>query len=100
MLQKWMGTFDAADVAKAINVQTTTTDYYGAPSSPDPGAGALREFLFPSTSPSHMATPRSVGKRLRNHIDEPVRSRERTLILRKEEARAGKVLYFVEVKVD
>ena len=100
MLQKWMGTFDAADVAKAINVQTTSTDQYGAASSPDPSAGALREFLFPSAAPSHMATPKAVGRRLRNHIDEPVKSRERTLMLRKEEARAGKVLYFVEVKVE
>ncbi len=99
MLQKWMGTFDAADVAKAINMQQTM-DQYGAPKSPDPSAAALREFLFPSSPASHMATPRSIGRRLRNHIDEPVRSRERTLILRKQEDRTGKLTYFVEVRVN
>jgi hypothetical protein len=101
MLQKWMGTFDAADVAKAINTQTTTADQYGAPRSPDPGAGSLREFLFPSTPPSHMATPKAVAKRLKNHMDEPVKSRERTLILRRrEDLHAKKLSYYVEVKVE
>jgi hypothetical protein len=39
MLSKWVGAFDAADVAKAINGQPqdrSSPDQYGAPSTPDP----------------------------------------------------------------
>jgi hypothetical protein len=98
MLQKWMGTFDAADIAKAINLQPQT-DQYGAPRTPDPSAASLREFLFPSAPLNHMATPKSIGKRLRNHVDEPVKSRERTLILRKQEDHHNKKwTYYIEVR--
>jgi hypothetical protein len=101
MLSKWMGAFEAADVAKAINPQLQQTDQYGALRAPDPSAAALREFLFSNTPPNHMVTAKSVGRRLRNHVDEPVKSRERTLILRKHEDPHTKTgTYFVEVKIE
>jgi hypothetical protein len=99
MLQKWSGQFDAADVAKFINVQAQT-DQYGVPRSPDPSAAGLREFLYPGAPPNHMATPKSVGKMLKNHVDEPVKAGERTLILRKhEDPHTKKLTYFIEVRL-
>ena len=77
MLSKWMGAFDAADVAKAINGQPqdrSSPDQYGAPSTPDPNAASLREFLFPTAPLNQLANPKSIGRRMRNHVDEPVRS--------------------------
>ena len=61
----------------------------------------------PPCGSSYSDTPRlatwprqnQLDRLLRNHIDEPVRSRERTLILRRHEAGGRKVLYYVEVKV-
>ena len=73
MAYQWPVTFDASDVAKLINDQS---DQQGA---------TLREFLYPGAPSNHMATPKSVGRLLKNHIDEPVRRGERTLILRKHE---------------
>jgi hypothetical protein len=73
MAYKWPVTFDASDVAKLINDQS---DQQGA---------TLREFLYPGAPSNHMATPKSVGRLLKNHIDEAVRRGERTLILRKHE---------------
>jgi hypothetical protein len=42
-----------------------------------------------------VATPKSVGHRLKAHVDEPVRSGHRTLILRTREDRVGTMNYFV-----
>src|SRR6476646_4548076 len=104
MLMKWMGAFDAADVAKAINGQPqdrSSPDQYGAPSTPDPNAASLREFLFPTAPLSQLANPKSIGRRLRNHVDEPVRSRGRTLVLRKQDdLHIKQAKYFVEVRVE
>jgi hypothetical protein len=98
MLQKWSGQFDAADVAKFINVQPQT-DQYG-PRTADPGAVSLREFLYPGAPANHTVTPKSVGKLLKNHVDEPVKAGERTLILRKhEDSHTKKWTYFIEVGV-
>ena len=51
----------------------------------NPGALALHEFLYPGTPSSLVVSARSVGKRLAAHVDEPVKSGECTLILRKME---------------
>jgi hypothetical protein len=99
MLQKWSGQFEAADVAKFINIQAQT-DQYGAPRAPDPSALSLREFLYPGAPAIHMATPKSVGKLLKKHADETVKARERTLILRKhEDSHTKKWTYFIQVAV-
>ncbi len=50
----------------------------------------LREFLYPGAPAGFAAAARSVGKRLKAHIDEPVRNGEETLILRKLEETADK----------
>jgi hypothetical protein len=99
MLQKWSAQFDAADVAKFINVQPQT-DQYGAPRTADPSAASLREFLYPGALPNQMPTPKSVGKLLKKHVDEPVKAGERTLILRKHvDSHTKQWTYFVEVRV-
>jgi hypothetical protein len=61
-------TFKAADVATLINV-------WG-----DPDGHELREILFPAAK--YDPTTKSVGRRLKSHVDEPVRHGERTLALR------------------
>ena len=60
--------FQAKDVAVKIN---------GSP----PG-NVLREFLFPGAPLGYAATAKSVGRRLRRHLDEPVKDEEQTLALR------------------
>ena len=55
----------------------------------------LRDFLFGHAPAGFVATPKSVGHRLKAHVDEPVRSGHRTLILRTREDRAGTNNYFV-----
>jgi hypothetical protein len=42
---------------------------------------ALREFFYSNKPASYIATTKSVGKRLQNHLDEPVKHGNRTLIL-------------------
>ena len=62
MLMKWMGAFDAADVAKAINGQPqdrSSPDQYGAPSTPDPNSASLREFLFPAAPLNQVSQTRN-----------------------------------------
>ena len=73
MAEKWPQGFHATDVAELIN------------GSLNQDALALREFLYPGIPQGFVAGARSVGKRLAAHIDEPVKSGERTLILRKME---------------
>ena len=73
MTEKWPEGFHATDVAELIN------------GSVNQDAFALREFLYPGMPQSFVAGARSVGKRLAAHIDEPVKSGESILILRKME---------------
>jgi hypothetical protein len=58
-------------------------------------SATLRDFLFGHTPAGFVATPKSVGRRLAAHVDEPVRSGERTLILRTRQDRVGSMNYFV-----
>jgi hypothetical protein len=62
----------------------------------------LRDFLYPAALPTMHAGARSVGKQLRKHIDDPVKSGERTLVLRRKAdaggATKGIMEYFVEIK--
>ena len=59
----------------------------------------LRDFLFGHAPAGFVATPKSVGHRLKAHVDEPVRSGHRTLILRTREDRAGTNNYFVHSSI-
>ena len=73
MAQKWGAGFHATDVAVLIN------DLFNQ------DALTLREFLYPGAPSGLVVAARSVGKRLAAHVDEPVKSGECTLILRKME---------------
>ena len=91
----WFGQkpFTAADVSEFIN----DTSHYRHKSH------AMRqEFLFAGMPPGLLATPKSVGRRLRNHIDEPVKSGDRTLALRRyqpsHKGPKGGFGYWVDVK--
>ncbi len=42
----------------------------------------LREFLYPGQPQDFVASAKSIGKRLKAHVDEPVKSGDRTLVLR------------------
>jgi hypothetical protein len=85
MHEHWPTTFNAADVAQFANEQG------------HPHAANLRDFLYPGHPQGHIATPKSVGKRLKSHIGEPVRLGDKTLILRALPSRTGTLAYFVHV---
>jgi hypothetical protein len=72
LAEMWPEGFHATDVAELLNGFSI-----------DPGTLALREFLYPSMSQGSAVAARSVGKRLAAHVDEPVKSGECTLSLRK-----------------
>jgi hypothetical protein len=73
MAYKWPLSFDANEVARVVNDEK------------DAQGGTLREFFYPGAPPKIAVTPKSVGKRLKSHLDEPVKHGEHTLILRREE---------------
>jgi hypothetical protein len=89
MDRQWPDGFHATDVAGLMN------DPF------DPHGRTLREFLYPDALPAFVAAVRSVGKQLKKHIDEPVKSADRTLILRRSEdttgAAKGSLAYRIEV---
>ena len=82
---------DSATLADALEVlvkkwpeQFMASDVVGTVNNPDPNEDeqTLREYLLPG-APSHIQfSSKSIGKRLKQHLDEPVRSGERTLVLR------------------
>jgi hypothetical protein len=77
--------FKANDVAETVN------------SGSNDGI-ALRDFLFPTAPPGHIATPAAVGKRLNSHVGEPVANGENILTLRRNQLRAKAVAYWIEDK--
>ena len=83
MLKRWPDkAFEAKDVALFVNDQA------------DPDGATVREFLYPTAPPTYIASPKSAGKRLKQHVDEPVKSGDRTLILRKQEDLHNKQLLY------
>ena len=77
-------TFSADSVAKLVNDLSS-----------EPGA-ALREFLCPGAPTFYAVSPKSIGKRLKKHLDEPVKNGSVTLILRRTEDADSKVYnYFI-----
>ena len=67
----WSGPFNASDVAGMINSQFPTEDEQ-----------TLRDYLLPGAPPHHVFSAKSIGRSLKRHLDEPVRSGERTLVPR------------------
>jgi hypothetical protein len=89
MLNQLSIKFDANEIAQLVNSQI------------DPRGTTLREFLYPDEPAGMVATPKSVGKRLKNHIDEPVKAGDRTLILRKQKDTHNKQwTYYIDVVPD
>jgi hypothetical protein len=84
MRRRWPTTFKASDVADLVNRKDADA---GLPLDTlremNADSATLRDFLFGPTPPGFMATPKGVGKRLRAHIDEPVKVGDRTLVLRR-----------------
>lgn len=91
MAGQWPDGFHAVEVADRIN---NYLDQVGI---------TLREFLYPGVPQKNfVAGAKSVGKRLKAHVDEPVKSGERTLILRARldtaGATKGSSLFYIEAK--
>jgi hypothetical protein len=60
----------------------------------------LRDFLYPNVPPTFRGSSRSVGCRLRNHVDEPVKRGTQTLALKARESGDRALSYFVKVVKD
>ncbi len=89
MRRRWPTTFKANDIADLINRKDADA---GLPLDTlremNADSATLRDFLFGSTPPGHVTTPKSGGKRLRAHGDEPVKVGDQTLVLRRSMDRA------------
>ena len=83
LVKKWPDQFTAKDVAGMINNP-----------SPNEDEQTLRDYLLPGALPNHVFSAKSIGKRLKHHLDGPVRSGERTLVLRWWEDSHLKVLVY------
>jgi hypothetical protein len=71
LMKKFPDQFTASDVAGMINIPY-----------PEEDEQTVREHLLPGARPDHQFTSKSIGKRLKQYIDNPVRSGERVLVLR------------------
>ena len=80
LVKKWPEQFTASDVAGMINNP-----------SPNEDEQTLRDYLLPGALPNHVFSAKSIGKLLKRHLDEPVRSGERTLVLRSCEDKHSKL---------
>jgi hypothetical protein len=95
MRRKWPGTFKASDVCTVVN----GTGGFGG--YEDAGLGGdIRDYLV--LPPNTAITPKAIGKRLKKHVGEPVRSKGEkegemfTLALKTTEDRDGGMLYYVK----
>jgi hypothetical protein len=78
--------FKAADVCELINAPS---DMLGA---------TVRGFFCPNLAPGALATPKSVGRLLKNHVGAPVKHGQRTLTLKKLRDAHDEILrYFVRI---
>lgn len=88
ILVEWPEGFLATDISLMVNTCDAA-----------PLKLPLRGFLFPNNPSNESISPRSVGKRLQEYIDSPVRSGEdRVLILRSRKEGNNPLKYWVEVK--
>jgi hypothetical protein len=86
ILKKWPRTFGASDIAETIN--SGSSDQAAVKTT-------LRDFLYPG-SPAFDVSPKSVGKQLKAHLDNPVKSGDRILVLRTiPKTGKGNLIYFV-----
>ena len=80
LVKTWSDQFTASDVAGMINNQYPNEDEQ-----------TLRDYLLPGAPPHHVFSTKSIGRLLKRHLDEPVRSGERTLVLRSWEDKHSKM---------
>ena len=73
LAKHWRGTFTAVDVAAFINNQNLVSGE---------DEHLVREYLLPGVLPHQMFSAKSVGRLLKKHLDGPVKSGDRTLVLR------------------
>jgi hypothetical protein len=90
MRNKWPGGFKASDVSNVIN----------SCAFEDAGLGGdIRELLYPAqVSAQAIITPKSVGKRLKNHVGDPVRCGDETLALKTKKDNNEMVYYIKATK--
>jgi hypothetical protein len=99
MSQRWPKGFLASEVADEINAAAAAfnNDRIANPVF----CGMLQNFLYGSMPRDFLASPRSVGKQLRKHLNNPVKCDGQVLILRRTDqsaARGRGLEYFIEVK--
>jgi hypothetical protein len=73
LAKHWSGNFTAVDVAAFINNQNLVSGE---------DEHLVREYLLPGVLPHQMFSAKSVGRLLKKHLDGPVKSGDRTLVLR------------------
>jgi hypothetical protein len=95
MKRQWIK-FRAEDIADLINRvgREGADDGILTPEKKRDGI-VLRDFLFGDVPPKFVATPRTVGNRLKAHRDEPVKHGGELLVLRGDPDRNGVMVYFV-----
>jgi hypothetical protein len=88
LVRQWPAQFSAKDVAGMVN-------------NPHPGddESAVREFLLPGALPGHVFSAKAVARLLKRHLDEPVRSGERTIVLRSQEDKHSKTRAYSVVDI-
>jgi hypothetical protein len=90
------GEFKANDVADLINmVHAYASLDIEILQEMKRDSATLRDCLFGNVPASFVASTKSVGLRLKAHVDEPVRHEHRTLVLRKKTDRTDTFIYFV-----
>ena len=61
---------------------------------PNEDGQTLRDFLLPGALAGHVFTAKTIARLLKKHLDEPVRSGERTLVLRRQLHAHSKVFVY------
>ena len=98
--QRWSKTV-AAKIADLINMRDATADQpVEVLQDMKRDSAVLRDFLYGPQPAGFVATAQSVGKRLKAHVDEPVRYDGKILVLRGQPRRDDVTLYHVEDVTD
>jgi hypothetical protein len=83
LAKKWPDQFAASDVAGMINIPY-----------PEEDEQTIRDFLLPGARTEHQFSAQTITRRLKQHLDNPVCSGERTLVLRRQEDPHTKVYFY------
>ena len=83
LIKQWPKQFTAGDVAALINNPSLGED-----------AQTVRDFLVGGAPSSRVFSAKSVGRHLKEHVDGPVKSGGRTLVLRSYEDKHSKMRFY------